>query len=234
MSKNELGNVHQDVVRELNEKAEEIIKDGKKQAESILSTARREVEQKKQLIMRKMREEGRVQVKRIESLAEIEINREIHIHRAKILENIIENVFKKLKDFTTTPEYANKLKRFIEESVKHLTYILSQQISNRTHSIELEFTDFNISKILKTRTDVKLFIFLRNKDKKIIPKSFLDTLGAKFHIKLEVSADDLRTIGGVLIKTFDDKLVFDKRFEKIIELKKEMLLNQISERLWGD
>ncbi|MHA1144204.1 MAG: V-type ATP synthase subunit E [Candidatus Helarchaeota archaeon] len=234
MEKKNTNPVYSSVLQELEEKALLIIKEGEKQAKKIISSAEEEANEKINQIMKKAKEEARTQVRRLESLAEIQIKRAILNHRAKLLDDIYQRLNQKIKHFTTTPEYKKVLEKFIQEGVKNITQILQDRIENQELVVFQQYYGVDASGILRINKDKRLMIYLRRNDKELITREFLDSLQEKYGLEFEILDADPDSMGGVLIKTADDSLTFDKRIETILSVHRDYILNFFSTRLWEE
>lgn len=175
-----------------------------------------DVEEKAEEIINKANEEAKLIIKEAEEKAEriaeniitgakIRANWNILFEKKKLIDETFERLKNELKDFTKTSKYEEFLQVLIEKSVM----IAGEE--------ELEV-------ILNKEDSERIFL-------EEISKRVSEKLGK--HIKLVRSTNPIDTIGGVIVKSKDEKIIVNNTFESIIRVKRKDLEPTISRILFG-
>jgi V/A-type H+-transporting ATPase subunit E len=197
------------ILSDAEEEAKRIIDISKTKAEDIIKSKVKEAESKANEEAKLIIEEAEEKAKRITSTlissAKIRANWSLLSERKKLIDETFERLKEELKDFTKTPEYKEFLQSLIEKSVM----IAGEE--------ELE--------VMLNKEDLEKISL------KEISKRINDKLGK--NIKLIKSTSSIDTIGGVIVKSKDGKILINNTFESIIRIKRKDLEPIISHILFG-
>jgi V/A-type H+-transporting ATPase subunit E len=200
-----------------------IIEDAKKEAENIIKEANKNAEQiiedSKKNAITKALEEEKILIKRAKEEAEnirntilsearIKSGWMIIDEKTKIINEVIEKTKEKLKEFTKSKE--------------KYTEILSKLIINAGSTLgggELE--------ILLNKQDLKLPLDIKKLEKIVEEKTGKKTI-------FKIIDEDLQTIGGVIVRTKDQKIIINYTFEGIIEAHRRYLQKEASKILFSE
>lgn len=207
-----LENVINIIIKDAKEEAENIIKEANKNAEQIIEDSKKNALDKaleeEKILIRKAKEEAENIRNTILSEARIKSSWMIINEKTKIIDEIIEKTKVKLKEFVKSKE------KYIE--------MLSKLIINASSTLgggELE--------ILLNKQDLKLPLDVKKLEKIIEEKTGKKTI-------LKIIDEDLQTIGGVIVRTKDKKIIINYTFEGIIETHKRYLQREASKILFSE
>jgi V/A-type H+-transporting ATPase subunit E len=207
-----LENLMNIIIEDAKKEAENIIKEANKNAEQIIEDSKKNavskaLEEEKDLI-RKAKEEAENIRNTILSEARIKSSWMIINEKTKIIDEAIEKTKEKLKEFTKSKE------KYME--------ILSKLIINAGSTLgggELE--------ILLNKQDLKLPLDIKKLEKIVEEKTGKKTI-------FKIVDEDLQTIGGVIVRTKDQKIIINYTFEGLIESHKRYLQKEASKILFSE
>jgi V/A-type H+-transporting ATPase subunit E len=198
------------ILSDAEEEAKRIIDISKTKAEEIIKSKIKEAESKANEEAKLIIEEAEEKAKRITSTlissAKIRANWNFLSERKKLIDETFERLKDELKDFTRTPKYKEFLQSLIEKSV---------MIAGGEEELEVMLNEEDLEKISLEE----------------ISKRINDKLGK--NIKLIKSTSSIDTIGGVIVKSKDGKILINNTFESIIRIKRKDLEPIISHILFG-
>ena len=205
----ELQGITGTILLEAKESAEIMIKDAKefaiKSIEKQKQMGIKEAKEKRASILKKATNE--MNMERLHKIANSKItaNWIVLSRKEEIINSVIDEAKKKLLEFTKTKEYLPLIeKQIIEGSI-----VLGVE------TIEL----------ILNRKDSKLPLDLNKLSKKINSIT-------KKNTKLKLSTEKNQSIGGVMLKTSDSKIILDSTFDDLLKQREKMIKNKISNLLF--
>jgi V/A-type H+-transporting ATPase subunit E len=205
----ELQGITGTILLEAKESAEIMINDAKELAIKSIEKQKqmgiKEAKEKRASILKKATNE--MNMERLHKIANSKItaNWVVLSRKEEIINSVIDEAKKKLLEFTKTKEYLPLIeKQIIEGSI-----VLGGE------TIEL----------ILNRKDSKLPLNLNKLSKKINSIT-------KKNTKLKLSTEKNQSIGGVMLKTSDSKIILDSTFDDLLKQKEKMIKNKISNLLF--
>jgi V/A-type H+-transporting ATPase subunit E len=187
---------------------QEIIEDAEKQSSKIIEDAKKKAEeiksQKRREILQRMQEKETS----ILSLAKIEEKKKIARAKSQLLEETVVEAMKRLSELGTESESNHwaSLERLIVEAATALNGTEFEILTNKR---DRKYVKENITKLEKKISNIK-----------------------KTSVRLLVAGEELRSSGGVVVRTKDGRQSFNNSWEARLSKVKEEKTNQIFELLF--
>lgn len=197
-----------------------LLKEAKDTAEMIINDAKdlaiKNVEKQKQMGIKEAKEErasilkkatNEMNMERLHKLANSKItaNWIVLSRKEEIISSVITEAKQRLMKFTKTKDYLLLIEKQIIQGAAALGGKTIELILNRKDSklpLNLAELSKKISSITKNKTKIKL------------------------------STEKNQTIGGVMLKTSDNKIILDNTFDDLLKQKEKMIKNKISNLLF--
>jgi len=198
------------ILQEAKKSAEHIIQEAKKSAKDTLEKQRRLGVQKAnepaQSLLKKTQREAEVDKLRSMANAKIKANWVILSKKEKMIADVLNEAKNKLQTLTESKEYISILEKLIMEA----GIVLGGK--------ELE--------VLLNEKDSALSLKLNKLAKKISEKT-------GFEIKLRLSEEKPKVIGGAIVRTANGKVIMDNTFDDILVRRERDLRSEIAKILFG-
>ena len=195
-----------EITKKIEENTEKLIKeimaDQKKAISEIRKEADEKIKKSQEKIVEAAKTKANTEFLKEKAKKELELKLQITKYREDLASEIINKAKDKIAAFVGTKEYESSLEKLILESVVTLK-----------------------------QPEVK--IRCRKEDKNILTKQFLDNVSKQISdkdlkVKLNISDDYIKTMGGIRVETLDGKINIDNTYEKRIERSLEGLKREIS------
>ena len=205
----ELKGITGTILQEAKESAEIIINDAKQLAIKTVNKQKqmgiKDAKEKRASTLKKAKNEATME--RLHKIANSKItaNWVVLSRKDEIINSVIDETKKRLIKFTKTKDYSLLIEKQIIEGATVLGGNTIELILNRKDSkLQLDLTKLSkkISSITKNNTKIKL------------------------------STEKNRSIGGIMLKTSDRKIILDYTFDDLLKQKEKMIKNEISNLLF--
>ncbi|NHI90971.1 MAG: hypothetical protein EAX96_00625 [Candidatus Lokiarchaeota archaeon] len=225
--------IFNEVIQKFNKEAEDIILEGYKKAKKIKDDAKAEIENEVERILNKAKKIESGKKNKIISSLEIDLRRNTLLKKNEIIEDILNQVIERLKEFSkNNPRYKHYLLHFIEQAIDTVLKVKLAQIeTKRTEVIKFcEAMNLNQENIVKE--DFGILIYINENDKKYLTDKEINEYKNKYYKNIKIEIDN-NIIGGARIVTSDNSILFENTLKNRLEQRKTDIIRKISDILWG-
>ncbi len=194
LKKQEVESFLEKILAEAKKTANEMVEEAKKEAEENIKAQEEEEKEKAQQDIKKQKDSAKANAEstrvRIISEAKVKFSWVTPSVKDKLIQDVFDSVKAKMESLTGKPEYKAYIERLITEGAEALGGgEISIVLNERDSKLKLDLNKIseNVARELGTNTAIKL------------------------------SSDNIQCIGGVIIKTADEKISMDNTVEGIVE-----------------
>lgn len=225
-------NLQDEILKIIKNEAELIIKEANEKANSIKNSMKKEYQEEIKEIIERGEDIATVRKNRIISSSEIEIRRINLTKKNEIIENALQRGLDELIKFRQNdPNYKRYLLKFIRQGIDSVYPFKKSQIEGQMDEIYKFCTTMKINTDSIDSEEVQIVIEINQEDEHILTEEELIKLTKKFNLKLSVEINN-SIIGGAIIRTSDNSVIYNNTFNERLERKKFTIIEKITDIFW--
>ena len=224
--------IYNEILNIIKNEADSIIQEGNEKANSIKESMKKEYQEEIDEIIERGEEIATVRKNRIISSSEIEIRRINLTKKNEIIEDILQKGLEELIKFRKNdPNYKRYLLKFIRQGIDSVYPFKKSQLEGQMDEIYKFCTTMKLSTDSVDIEEVQLVIEVNDEDIKILTADELKKLRKKFKVKLTIEKNN-SIIGGAIIRTSDNSVIYNNTFNERLERKKFSMIEKLTDIFW--